>query len=86
VADIVSQINDIRTTVAGAVDEQVATANEISRSLNEAAPGTSGVSDAISAEAASAEGVERNEATAEDVSVFLGDVAVELRHLVGSSR
>jgi methyl-accepting chemotaxis protein len=86
VADIVSQINGIQTTVAGAVEEQVATTNEIARSLNEAASGTSVVTDAIGAVAASAEGVETNVATAEDVSVFLGDFAAELRQLVGTAR
>ncbi len=86
VADIVSQINGIQTTVAGAVEEQVATTNEIARSLNEAASGTSIVTEAIGVVASSAEGVEQNVGNAEEVSLFLGDVASDLRQLVGTGR
>lgn len=86
VADIVSQINGIQTTVAGAVEEQVATTNEIARSLNEAASGTSVVTRAIGAVANAAEEVEHNVVTAEGVGRDLGDVAFDLRHLVGALR
>lgn len=86
VADIVSQINGIQTTVAGAVEEQVATTNEIARSLNEAASGTSVVTRAIGAVAASAEDVETNVTATEAVTRDIGDVAGDLRLLVGTGR
>ena len=86
VADIVSQINGIQTTVAGAVEEQVATTNEIARNLNAAASGTSVVTDAIGEVASAAEEVGQNVTTAELVGRDLGEVASDLRQMVGSSR
>lgn len=41
IADVVDRISEIQTSIALAVEEQTATANEISRSINEAAHGTS---------------------------------------------
>lgn len=86
VAEIVSQINGIQMTVAGAVEEQVATTNEIARSLNEAASGTSAVTHAMGAVTLAAEGVETNVSTTEDVSRDLGDMAHDLGLLVGVGR
>ena len=41
IADVVDHISEIQTSIALAVEEQTATASEISRSINEAAQGTS---------------------------------------------
>jgi len=41
IADVVDRISEIQTSIALAVEEQTATASEISRSINEAAQGTS---------------------------------------------
>jgi methyl-accepting chemotaxis protein len=83
VADTVGQINGIQTTVAGAVEELVATTNEIARSLSEAAHGTSQVSEAIGTVARSAEDVAANVSTTEDATDYLSNVASDLRELVG---
>ncbi|TAK00646.1 MAG: hypothetical protein EPO39_15405, partial [Candidatus Manganitrophaceae bacterium] len=44
ISGIIGQINEIATTIAGALEEQTATTHEISRSVTEAARGTGEVS------------------------------------------
>lgn len=48
IGERISKINEIATTIAGAVEEQTAATNEISRNVAEAAKGTSEVSSNIS--------------------------------------
>ncbi|MBN4053209.1 methyl-accepting chemotaxis protein [bacterium AH-315-L15] len=48
IGDVIKKINDISTNIAGAIEEQAATTNEISRSVAEAARGTNKVSESIS--------------------------------------
>ncbi len=57
ISETVSQINTIQTTVAGAVEELVATTAEIAQNLAQAASGSSQVSRAIGTVARSAEDV-----------------------------
>jgi len=56
ISGIIVQINEIATTIAGAVEEQTATTNEISRSVAEAARGTGEVSQSISGVVTAAKG------------------------------
>ncbi len=48
IGEIIGQINEISTTIAGAVEEQTAATSEISRNVSEAAKGTAEVSENIS--------------------------------------
>jgi methyl-accepting chemotaxis protein len=48
IGDSIRKINEISTTIAGAVEEQTAATNEISRNVSEAAKGTAEVSSNIS--------------------------------------
>jgi methyl-accepting chemotaxis protein len=84
IADTVAQINTIQTTVAGAVEELVATTNEIAQNLAEAASGTTHVSMAIGSVARSAEDVATNVSATEEATDYLNEVATDLRQLVGA--
>jgi methyl-accepting chemotaxis protein len=45
--EVISKISDYQTTIASAVEEQTATTNEMSRSVNEAAQGTGSIAGSI---------------------------------------
>jgi methyl-accepting chemotaxis protein len=47
ISSIVAQISDRQTTIASAVEEQTATTNEMSRSVQEAAQGSGQIADNI---------------------------------------
>jgi methyl-accepting chemotaxis protein len=47
ISTIVAQISDRQTTIASAVEEQTATTNEMSRSVQEAATGTTEIAGTI---------------------------------------
>jgi len=47
IREIIGQVNDIATTIAGAVEEQTATTNEMARSVQEAATGTGQIAENI---------------------------------------
>jgi methyl-accepting chemotaxis protein len=47
ISQIVAQISDRQTTIASAVEEQTATTNEMSRSVQEAAQGSTQIADNI---------------------------------------
>ncbi|MCW2601422.1 MAG: hypothetical protein JWM02_3251 [Frankiales bacterium] len=51
---VIDQINDYQTTIASAVEEQTATTNEMSRSVREAADGSSQIADSIEGVASAA--------------------------------
>jgi methyl-accepting chemotaxis protein len=86
ISSIIGQINETQTTIASAVEEQSSTTDEISRSVREAATGStriaeglgsmSGAADATTAEAHTAA------ASAEELSRMAGD----LSRLVGQFR
>jgi len=44
---VIAQISDYQTTIASAVEEQTATTNEMSRSVNEAAQGSGSIAESI---------------------------------------
>ncbi|MDQ1521769.1 MAG: methyl-accepting chemotaxis protein [Actinomycetota bacterium] len=83
IADIIGRINDHQTTIAGAIEEQVATTAEIGRSVAEAAFGTTQIAEGISGVATSSastvEGITNAQASADGLAV----VAANLRRLVG---
>ena len=47
IVEIIARINDEQTAIAGAVEEQTATTNEMSRSVREAADGTADIADSL---------------------------------------
>ncbi|MCW2777595.1 MAG: putative methyl-accepting chemotaxis protein, partial [Frankiales bacterium] len=83
ISAVIGQINDYQTTIASAVEEQTATTNEMSRSVAEAATGSTEIASSItnvaSAAAATTSGVQRSREAAEDLARMSGD----LRTLVG---
>ncbi|MCU1485423.1 MAG: methyl-accepting chemotaxis sensory transducer with Pas/Pac sensor, partial [Actinomycetia bacterium] len=83
---VISQINDIQTTIASAVEEQTATTNEIGRNVTEAARGASeiagNVSNVATAAGEAAEGASNTLAAADE----LARMADELTRLVGQFR
>ena len=66
IAQIIEQINDTQSTIAAAVEEQTATTNEMSRSVGEAATGSTGIASTIT-------GVAR---TAADTTAAAGSTAL----------
>ncbi|MET0426791.1 MAG: methyl-accepting chemotaxis protein [Actinoplanes sp.] len=86
ISRIISEINDYQVTIASAVEEQTATTNEMSRSISDAASGSSAIAGNINvvADAVQAQTGALGEA---DASVTeLTQVANELRTLVGRFR
>ncbi|MBK8249681.1 MAG: PAS domain-containing protein [Gemmatimonadetes bacterium] len=81
IATVIDKINDISTTIAGAVEEQNAATSEISRNVSEAARGTSDVSYNITSvtQAASESG-----RTAEGIKVAAGQLSTESERLASA--
>ena len=78
IATVIDKINDISTTIAGAVEEQNAATGEISRNVSEAARGTSDVSYNITSVTQAAGESGR---TAEGIKVAAGQLSVEAEKL-----
>jgi methyl-accepting chemotaxis protein len=86
ISRIISEINDYQVTIASAVEEQTATTNEMSRSVSDAADGTSNIADNVNGLAQAAQATTATLAEA-DVSVAeLTRVADELRGVVARFR
>jgi methyl-accepting chemotaxis protein len=86
ISRIISEINDYQVTIASAVEEQTATTAEMSRSIGDAADGSTNIAGNINvvAEAVQAQNDALNEA---DASVTeLTRVADELRTVVARFR
>ena len=81
---VIGQINDIQNNVAGAVEQQSVTTNEITRSLAEAAKGGAAISKSIAAVAEAARcgatGVEQTQKSAETVERMAGELHELLAH------
>ncbi|MBG0561003.1 hypothetical protein [Actinoplanes aureus] len=59
ISRIISEINDYQVTIASAVEEQTATTNEMSRSIGEAANGSSTIAGNINSVASAAHATTR---------------------------
>ncbi len=83
IGETIAQINDISNTIASAIDEQAATANEIGRNLRDAARGSGDVASSIVAVAdvahSTASGAHQAESSARD----LATMAVDLQEMIG---
>jgi len=82
ISDIINQINDLQTAIAGAVEEQTATTNEITRNVADAARGSSEIAQNISTVAEAATSTSEGAANADGSSSELARMAAELRGLV----
>ena len=83
---IIGQVHDISTTIAGAVEEQTATTNEIGRSVTEAARGASEIARNISGVAESAQNTAEGATQTQTAATSLLGMAGALQSVVGRFR
>ena len=86
ISTVITQINDIQTTIASAVEEQTATTNEIGRSVGEAARGASEIAGNVSGVAQAAQETAHGAADTLRAASALARMAEELTHLVDQFR
>jgi methyl-accepting chemotaxis protein len=86
ITTVISQINDIQTTIASAVEEQTATTNEIGRSVGEAARGASEIAGNVSGVAQAAQETAEGASDTLRAASELARMADELTRLVGQFR
>jgi methyl-accepting chemotaxis protein len=86
ISAVITQINEIQTTIAGAVEEQAVTTNEISRSVAEAANGSSDITRTITGVAEAARSTSDAVASTQDAATELSRMAADLKQLVGQFR
>lgn len=80
ISAIISSINDFQTTIAAAVEEQSATTNEMSRSVQSAAEGAQQIAQNI---ASVAEGADHTSATLEDMVTKTDELSAQATGLQG---
>jgi methyl-accepting chemotaxis protein len=86
IIDVIVEISDYSTTIAGAVEEQTATTNEIGRAVGDAATGSREIADVIG-HVASVANTNRSEAgEAQVVASRLATLSDQLRNSVGAFR
>jgi methyl-accepting chemotaxis protein len=83
ITEIITRINDIQTGIAGAVEEQAATTNEIGRSVDEAAKGVNDITQNISSVASAAQDTARGVVSSTQSVRELNRMANDLKQLVG---
>jgi methyl-accepting chemotaxis protein len=82
IGTIISQINDIQSTIASAVEEQTATTSEISRNVGEAALGSREIAQNVMGVAQAARSTTEGAANTKAAADELSRLAVELQRLV----
>ncbi|HBE68694.1 MAG TPA: methyl-accepting chemotaxis protein [Planctomycetaceae bacterium] len=83
ITEVINQINDISSTIASAVEEQTATANEMGRNVTEASKGASEIASNITSVASAAESTSQGAANSQQAANELSRMAAELQELVG---
>jgi methyl-accepting chemotaxis protein len=83
ITEIIARINDIQTGIAGAVEEQAATTNEIGRSVDEAAKGVNDITENITSVASAAQDTARGVVSSTESVRELNRMANDLKQLVG---
>jgi methyl-accepting chemotaxis protein len=83
IGNIISQMHDISTTIASAVEEQTATTREIARNVSEAAVGESHVTENITSVAQAAENTSGGAHSTQTAAGELAGMASELQKVVG---
>ncbi|HEX7377024.1 MAG TPA: methyl-accepting chemotaxis protein [Pirellulales bacterium] len=86
IGSVIAQINDISNTIASAVEEQTATANEMSRNVGEAAKGTAEIAQNITAVAQAAQNTTQGASNSQQAASELARMASELQQLGGDRR
>jgi methyl-accepting chemotaxis protein len=86
ITTVIGKINDISGTIATAVEEQSATASEMSRNVIEAAKGSEDISQNIQGVAGAADSTKRGAQDTQKASRELTEMAAQLRSLVGRFR
>lgn len=81
ISHVIAQINDISTTIAGAVEEQTATAMEMGRNVNEAAKGTAEIAENITAVAQAAQNTNQGANNSQQAASELARMATNLQKL-----
>lgn len=82
ISKVITQINDISNTIASAVEEQTATANEMGRNVSEAAKGTMEIASNIDAVASAADSTSQGAVNTLQAASELARMATELQRLV----
>jgi methyl-accepting chemotaxis protein len=85
IGQVIVQINDISNTIASAVEEQTATATEMSRNVSEAAKGTSEIAQNITAVAQAAQNTTQGASNAQQAASELARMAADLQKLGAGS-
>ncbi len=83
ISEIISQVNEIQSTIAAAVEEQTATTNEIARNVAEAARGSNEIAANISSVAEAAQSTAEGAAATQTAAEQLGTMSRELNEVVG---
>ncbi len=86
ITQIVTQINDIQATIAGAVEEQTATTNEMGRSIAEAAQGAREIAHSIRGVARAAQETSDGAGQSQEAAAELARAASDLQALVAEFR
>ena len=82
ISAVINQINDIQTSIASAVDQQTATANEISRNISEAAKGSSEIAQNITSVAQAAKSTSMGANDTQRAADELARMAAALQKLI----
>ncbi len=86
IQEIISNISEIQSTIASAIEEQLATTNEIGQSVNEAASSTGEIAHTIQSVAESVHDTSEGALGTQKASEELTQMASELQHLVSRFR
>jgi methyl-accepting chemotaxis protein len=81
--EVIARISDYQTTIASAVEEQTATTNEMSRSVNEAALGSGSIAQSIVTISTVSGETGADAAQARETAAGVAEISAELSRLVG---
>ncbi len=82
ISEVINQINDISNTIASAVEEQTATANEMGRNVLEASKGSDEIAQNITLVASTAQSTAQGAGNTQQAAGELSRMAAELQQLV----
>ncbi|GGQ49681.1 methyl-accepting chemotaxis protein [Couchioplanes azureus] len=86
IVHVVTRINELQTTIAGAVEEQTATTQEMSRNVDEAASGSADIAATIGSVAEAVQHTTAGSADTGRAAEELAGLAAQLKTLVGQFR
>ncbi|MEO9593164.1 methyl-accepting chemotaxis protein [Rhodopirellula bahusiensis] len=82
ISEVINQINDISNTIASAVEEQTATANEIGRNIGEASQGADEIAKNITSVASAAGSTSQGAGNTQQAAGELSEMSANLQQLV----